>query len=183
MENTFQHVMVDLETYGLRPGCTIRSIGAVAFSFMHENTRKFEINVSREDSKTLGFKEEPSTIMWWETQPEAVRNQFNLTAYPVNVAIARFIQFFKESNAPFIWSHGANFDLPILDFAFDLFKQPAPWHYANTRDTRTIYWMGDIDSRTEEFDGVRHTALADAEHQVKCLRKAMKNIWSNKVNR
>ena len=179
----FEHVMVDLETFGLRPGCAIRSIGAVAFSFTHHNHFKFDANVSRIDSERAGFKEEPATIKWWEEQPDAVRLSFGTTALPVEEALIRFVNFFKESKAQYIWSHGANFDLPILDFAFDKYSIKAPWNYGDTRDTRTIYWLGDVNSRDVTFDGLRHTALADAMHQVKCLRIATANIWSNKVKR
>jgi len=64
-----EHVMIDLETLGRRAGCSILSIGAVAFDpKTKELGAEFYVVVNRLSCFKLGLHEDPETVKWWEGQ-------------------------------------------------------------------------------------------------------------------
>lgn len=79
-----------------------------------------------------------------------------------------------------VWSHGAPFDLPILADAYrDALNIREPWHYRTPRDTRTLFWLAGFNPSGKDIvpmEGVKHSALADAVWQARCVIVAMAEL-------
>jgi exodeoxyribonuclease VIII len=61
------------------------------------------------------------------------------------------------------WSHGATFDLVIIEDVLRQLGKPAPWNFWQLRDTRTIFDLG-LDPDMPK--GGLHNALEDAIRQA-----------------
>jgi hypothetical protein len=174
-------IMIDLETWGLVPGCAIRSIGAVVFDMENQQMlgQTFYRNVDKESCLGVDMVVDKGTEEWWERQSMEAQASF-LIPYPVNIyaAFDEFTSWFLQNGttagAVRVWSHGAGFDLPILRWTAQRLGRKVPWHYQNERDTRTLFMMakeGDpvfFDQHIKSFSqGVNHHALDDAITQAK----------------
>lgn len=183
-----QHVMIDIETLGLLPGCAILSIGACRFALDGTGTGEtFYINVDRESCLHYGLWADPQTEAWWATQSEEAKTAL-LTPEPVGLsnALLRFSEWLTKTSAAgpvSVWSHGAGFDLPILHVAAQKIQQKMPWSYRNERDTRTIFMLA---AELNEFKfehfiapfkhGVHHNGLDDAITQAIQIQKSWEII-------
>lgn len=170
------HVMLDLETWGKKPGCAIRSIGAVAFDpFDWSVWHEFYLNLSDE----VGERDK-STVEWWSEQNAEAQAVFTDPALPratTAYAVRNFVEFFKFYKGVYIWSHGAGFDVPIIEWAMDKLWVPVPWRFDNIRDTRTAYHMSGMrPSKSTGKYTVAHHALHDAARQTLCLQAAYKRL-------
>lgn len=169
-------LMVDLETWGTRPGCIIRSIGAVQFD-RHSGKigNEFYAVVTEKSQKKLKMHRDPSTEAWWlKPEQEHAHRQLVEAADQLDIteALNRFINFFRDARVQYIWSQGSNFDEPIIVHAMHLCKLPEPWKFWDTRDTRTAYDMAGFNPRTIKRAGTYHNALDDAKHQAECVYRA-----------
>lgn len=72
-----------------------------------------------------------------------------------------------------VWSHGLNFDIPILVSLFAAYKQREPWHYRTPRDTRTMMMLAGIDKvrATDVKHSAEHDAIAQALTMQDCFQK------------
>lgn len=61
------HCMLDLETFGTKPGSVIRSIGAVMFDLDGRTGPEFYRNIDEESCVKAGLTYDPSTVSWWAT--------------------------------------------------------------------------------------------------------------------
>lgn len=169
------HIMVDLETWGLRPGCAIRSIGAVVFDpYSDIIGGRFYRNVDLESCIDLGLCQESVTVEWWN-KPEMAEARKAFEEQPVftiRQAAMDFKKWFHRQLGKQFWSQGANFDEPILTHIFDHLEIQVPWKFFNARDTRTCYEMAKFNTKTITRVGNHHNALDDAEHQVLCVQAA-----------
>src|SRR5690554_2606812 len=110
-------VMIDLETLGTTPGCSILSIGAVAFD---ENGlgAEFYCVVSRESCQKYGLHEDRETLKWWENQSEEARKV--LTEAEHGNALEPALSMLSTFRGQFdleevrIWGNGSDFDNAIL---------------------------------------------------------------------
>ena len=170
-------VMLDLETWGTRPGCDIRSIGACVFDPVRQvvgdadGSRTFYIACDNppdplwadwngEPPVKYPLHRDPRTVQWWSEQSDEAQAAF---ANPVDLreALDRFDHWLQSvagrgNYSPAnqhvlnirLWSHGAAFDPPILAEAYHAVGLPVPWHYRAPRDTRTLFDMAGIDDHT-----------------------------------
>lgn len=165
-----EHVMLDLETWGTKPGSAIRSIGMVQFDpFTPEFGQKFYCNVDKESQTKLGATIDKNTEEWWLKQSKEAREALDHDQMSVEQTCLAVIQYFKSTNAKFVWAQGSNFDPVLLEAIFDMVGMRVPWKYYNTRDTRSIYHAANFDDRTIPRVGNHHNALHDAMHQVRCI--------------
>lgn len=166
-------VMLDLETYGTRPGCGIISIGAVAFNHLTGDLGpEFYTVISRKDSMKFGLHELPSTMEWWSKQsPEAraVLDEAKSSKVTVRGACDAFRAFMNEVGTannlkqPHVWGLGADFDGPILAHLYHEMGEPLPW-----RKNRCLRMLRDLlpDVAKVPRVGTFHNALDDARTQV-----------------
>jgi hypothetical protein len=177
------HVMMDLETWGVAPGCAIRSIGAVEFCpVTGELGDEFYINVSESSCLDLGLVKDPGTVSWWSKQSKEAQDALLVDPRTVDEALTAFTKFWQGARAEFIWSQGGNFDEPILGAIYTRVKRRPPWKFHNSRDTRTSYhygsMLGDF-SFSVKREGTYHNALDDAKHQARCVHLATRAIRKN----
>lgn len=183
-----KEIMFDTETLGKRAGCALLSIGAVAFdpwglydgkhqAISLEN--QFFAKISLESCKAAGLFVDPSTKEWWDTQsPEAIENAFGGTV-PLRDALEGFSEWLFDvcgktpdgDAACNVWSHGEDFDQPIVNHAYEILGLKKPWPYNGGRDTRTALDMGGV-----AYKGVSHMAVKDSLDQALAVRRSFSNL-------
>jgi hypothetical protein len=173
------HVMIDLETWGLRPGDAIRSIGAVAFD-PHDprggRGTTFYANVTLESCQVNGLKVDPLTVNWWRDQSHEARAALGVDQKPLREVADAFNLWWAQQGGTCVWSHGAAFDLPIWQAASEAVQTAVPWDYRLIRDTRTLYVAAGFDVRTVSPVGTAHNALDDACFQADCVIAAYRML-------
>lgn len=186
----YVHVMVDLETMGKKSDAPIVSIGAVIFNpetgFLGETFYKV---VSLESAVSWGAEIDPSTVIWWMKQSSEARSEIaNDNAIQLDDALLQFSEFVFENipggcETAQIWGNGATFDNTILRSSYERACLDCPWGYRNDRDVRTMVELGKaigFDAKTSiPFEGERHNALADAQHQARYVSAIWQRLIKN----
>jgi hypothetical protein len=166
--------MMDIETLGVKPGCQILTIAVARFD-KNNIYERFYKRVVYPNQYPLTI--DNSTLKWWQTQSQAVRDEaFN--AQPreelkdILIELNRFLEKNTKSKIH-MWSHGKEFDIPIIEYAYSLFNLPILWKFWDTRDTRTLYDFCKIDLKTinvpENFEA--HNAMGDVLRQIIAVQK------------
>ena len=165
------NVMIDIETLGKKAGCSILSIGATVFGTTDNIAREdFYVTVDRYSCGDLGLFEESDTVDWWRKQSPEARAEAFSGKLDIRTALGKLYNYIKDIEAAFnvstkVWANGANFDIPILEAAYDLADISVPWRYHNVRCYRTLKALATVAETS--FQGVKHNALADAMHQAR----------------
>lgn len=168
------HVMLDLETWGTRPGSALRSIGAVTFdpdAGIVGST--FYRNIDKASCLAFGLTIDADTIAWWEKQSKESIEALEVDQRSIVHVVNDFNTWFAQVGGKYIWCHGANFDEPLWTAACRALAWPVPWKFWDVRCTRTIFAMADFDTKSLPRDGMHHNALDDAIHQARCVQHAM----------
>jgi hypothetical protein len=169
-----QHIMLDLETFGTKPGCALRSIGAVAFDLDGTIGEEFYLNIDRQSCLDAGLTIDPDTLAWWERQSPEAQAALLVDPHPLAGVVAGFHAWFKQQGGVFVWSHGGNFDEPIWCAAALAVGVRVPWKFWNARCTRTAYHLTDFDPRSIPRQGTYHNARDDARYQARCVIEALR---------
>ena len=154
-------LMVDLETMATGPNATVLTLGAVKFNphgSGYGDKIYFRINIDDQDGRDI----DPATLDWWSKQDPAIMEEaFSPDdRVPLIEAVDRFHKFAWGCDT--FWSHGATFDLVILENLYRQVGKPLPWNFWSLRDTRTVFDLGfDTDMPTAS----KHNALEDAIRQ------------------
>lgn len=167
-------VMIDLETAGNGPGCAIFSIGAVEFDPKGTEVREdkaFYRVINLQSCLDAGLKVDASTIYWWLGQSNPARAALQAGHIDLRPGLYQLSGWIGPLTDVKIWSHGATFDLPILDMAYRAIGQAVPWRYWNCRDTRTILDLADL-TIDKAASNVEHNAKTDAIDQAKWVQQA-----------
>ena len=172
-------IMIDLETLGTRPGCSILSIGACEFGIEGIGKQFYQV-VNLESCTNWGLKIEPRTTMWWLEQDEEARNALlkgQSQSRPLDIALSELISAFNWKNKK-VWCNGASFDFPILEAAFDAVGLRAPWDYWNQMDYRTLKNIvpREVYEKCKVDASVKHQALMDAIAQAYTTINIMKHL-------
>lgn len=167
--------MLDLETFGLKPGHMIRSVGAVEFDpYTGKLGDEFYSNVCEKSCKKLKMTKDEGTVAWWNDPKKAeAQAQLLIDPVPIQDVNERFVTFFKKTGAEFLWSQGSNFDGVLYEHALGLTGHKVPWKFFNAFDTRTAYWMSGFSPFSIKRHGTYHNALDDCKHQVLCVHKSI----------
>lgn len=169
------HVMIDLETFGTRPGSVIRSIGAVVFDPRGKSPGKtFYRNIRLQTAIGAGLSLDADTILWWEEQSDEARKALRKDAHSLVEVVTTFNEWFQDQGGDCVWSHGANFDGPLWEAAARAVDYAVPWKFYKAFCTRTLFWARGFDTRSIPRGGTHHNALDDALYQVQCVQAAMK---------
>jgi hypothetical protein len=174
-----QQIMLDLETLSTRPDAAILSIGACFFDIKTGKIGDtFHRHIQIDDAPERGHIS-ADTVLWWLSQTEDARKAITqpTEADTLKAALYDFIKFVPRSPSITLWSNGATFDLVIIRQAIERCKQFTPWQYWQERDTRTIVDIanqitGINTSKTTNFTGTKHDALADAIFQAQYVSAA-----------
>ncbi len=155
-------IMCDLETTGIRAGCGILSIGACTFDL----TSTFYERIDIQSCHHYGLRDDPETIMWWSKQDPIAKAEAFSGTKDLLMVLGKFSDWFRRHDGQiFIWGNGADFDLPILTAAFEAVCIKQPWKPYNGRCYRTLKNLYK-DVKMREFEGLKHSALADAKNQA-----------------
>lgn len=156
--------MIDMETLAVSPRAVVLSLGAVHFDphgSGHTEELYFKVDIDSQDR----FKREidPNTLEWWSKQdPEIMEAAFGeKDRISIEDAMNKFHKFAWGCDA--FWSHGATFDLMIIQDIYSQLGKPLPWNYWQLRDTRTLFDLG-VDPAMPQ--GSKHDALQDAIRQA-----------------
>lgn len=175
-------IMLDLETWGTRPGCAIRSIGAVTFDPNGDDTgNEFYVNVSDMSCELAGLTMDPNTVAWWERQSKEAQDALLVDPQPLSDALWSFANWFQTMGGKRIWSHGANFDQPILEAAYVACDfSGAPWDFWNSRCSRTLLDIAQVDTKAGAVGrrGTAHKAIDDAKFQALCVQAGIKRLFT-----
>lgn len=160
--------MIDLETWGTRPGSAITQIGAVRFT-SKGITEEFSVLVSLKSCMDAGLTVEPSTVLWWMKQADEARAgmQESPATCSLDEALSLFVDWFTRKPVEAVWGNGAAFDNTLLVSAFEAVKLIPPWDFRADRCYRTM--KNEYPDVTFVREGVAHNALNDAYSQAKHL--------------
>lgn len=162
--------MIDLETMSLRANAAIISIGAVKFD---PDTGKLgetfyqAVDIASYERSSSKYDIQGRTLQWWMSQSDAARAVFEDPAKEhIITSLIKLSAFF--GGAIYVWSNGANFDVPILENAYDVEYMFAPWKFYNVRCHRTFKNLvpRDVIELPDLDKGVEHNALDDAIKQA-----------------
>jgi len=158
-----RHCMIDLETLATGPNATVLTLGAVKFNPWGQGySDKIYFRIDLDDQDALGREVDPNTLDWWSKQDPAIMEEaFHPDdRIPLKEAVDRFHKFAWGCDQ--FWSHGATFDLVIMENLYKQLGKPLPWNFWQLRCTRTIFDLGwDPDMPKNS----KHNALEDAIRQ------------------
>lgn len=170
------HLMLDLESLGVRPGSVVLSAEFVRF----DDLASCSLNLSIADQQALGLEIDPATHQWWGQQKPESWAAATQNAQPLAAGLAYFATWIDWATANrtrplYVWCHGASFDAPLLGELYRRAGIVCPWSFRDVRDTRTLYDMAGIDLRTYS-DGTDHVALGDALCQTRAAVDAIHRL-------
>lgn len=169
------NVMIDLETLGTRADAAIISLGAVKFEFEGGPiVDTFKINIDAASCKSHGLYIDKETVEWWSKQSKEARQAWMKDPVTLTGAIDSFTQWYGKKSLP-TWSHGAGFDIPILEYTYKkCFNNLPPWKYYDVYCCRTVMNMAGYDLKKErESSGTYHDALEDSKAQALAVIKIL----------
>ena len=169
------HVMIDLETLGTKADAVILSIGAVRFDLDSDgiDDTGFYASISIDSNTEAGRKINEDTLLWWMKQSTEAQAVFHEPKGSLETALEDLALWFGK--AKFIWSNGADFDIPILAHAFSHFGWDTPWEFYNARCVRT--YKNSPGARGIKIpNAVKHNAFHDALAQVQLVQAIQKNL-------
>lgn len=175
----FSNCMLDLETFGTKPGSVIRSIGAAMFDLDTGDVGStFYRNITRQSCEAAGLTVDPSTEAWWAKQSKEAQDALLVDQRPLGGVIDEFHDWFRENDGVQIWCQGANFDSVLWEAAIKarLATAQTPWKFWNVRDTRTVYEIAGFNDKSVERPGTYHNALDDSLHQIRCVTEALRQL-------
>lgn len=163
-----EHIMLDLETMGTRPGALLLSIGAVRFNpWGRELGEKFHVGIEMQSAHASGMTIEASTLQWWmhdDRQPARTALEA-LEKIDLFTALEGFSMWCAEAPFDAIWGNSAAFDCGLLKAAYELTGIETPWKFWHERCYRTLRGVAPEVS-IPATEGVAHDALADAVRQA-----------------
>jgi hypothetical protein len=157
--------MVDLETFGTKPGSPIASIGAVRFDG-EKILDKFYVVVDVAHSPLQAF--DGDTVKWWLGQAKGAQEALlNKESHSLFGALHMFTEWLGD-DAGEVWGNGASFDNVLLQAAYEACGMDVPWKFWNDRCFRTVKNLY-RDVKAPKRKGTHHNALDDAIHQAEHL--------------
>jgi 3'-5' exoribonuclease Rv2179c-like domain len=170
------HAMVDIETFGVRPGYAIRSIAALQFDLDGRKGREFYANISLASCEERGLLVDPATLRWWAEQSEGARAKLEINQRPLLDVLAEFNVWWDQVGVQKIWGQGAAFDPVLIEAAMEKCSLRPHWKFWNVRDTRTTYELAELDTRDVKRAGIHHHGTDDCAYQVDCVAEAVRRL-------
>ncbi len=168
-----EHVMIDLETLGRRAGCSILSIGAVAFDPKTGRLGpELYVVVNRLSCFNLSLHEDPETVKWWEGQNAEAKKilaEVDGGGEQLPAALAKLTEYLAQfgHKKVKVWGNGSDFDNAILTACYAAIGQNIPWDFWNNRCYRTMKSLKPAVKLKRQ--GTYHNALDDAKSQAQHL--------------
>lgn len=168
------HMMIDLETYSTKSNAVPRSIGVVLFNLKGETEVVMHRGIDIESCLMAGLEIDQDTINFWRRQPEEYRKKLQeMLTFSLTNVLNELQKIAEDAlRELWVWSHGSNFDMVILENAYKGIGQMAWWKYGNVRDTRTLFDLADY----KYVSKGGHDALADAVRQAEAVAYAYQSL-------
>jgi hypothetical protein len=168
-------IMIDIESLNTTPDCVILTIGAVLFDPRGQGIiSKIEIRPTIEDQTEIYNRSiNDATLEWWGKQsPEAIEEAMgDQGRVSFSDAMKQLYDFCWNHGKP--WSHGAPFDIVVMEHAWRQLGLRSPWSYGDVRDTRTLFDITGVSLRDKKYKtSTTHKAVEDAEHQAIVVQDA-----------
>lgn len=165
---TVQHIMLDIETLGTRPGSIVLTIGAVKFSKGGLGDA-FYRSISKADSFAHGLTRDPATVEWWQQQSEEAREAALAGMDTLQDTLKAFTEFCTAGDplAIAMWGNGSDLDNVLLEEAYWAAGMKTPWRFTGNRCYRTVKNLFP-DVQVDPV-GTTHNALDDATYQANHL--------------
>ena len=170
------HISLDIETLGTKPGCKVLSIGACVVG---DTARNFYTEVCPD---IQSGRVDPATESWWEAQPRGPLFLANCqwggrSMWGALGKLADWLEEVQLPNKPMrIWTRG-QFDLPILEWHYNVEDLEVPWHYWEAMDLRTALAMFPrISVPRHPLAFPAHHALGDAQYQALCVNQVIREV-------
>jgi DNA polymerase III epsilon subunit-like protein len=174
-------IMIDLETLDVLPTASVLTIGAVRFDPFGDDVNdpdcdKFYVKVDLDSCDRYGCTVSQDTVEWWAKQSQEAQDEaFNPEGrIPIESAMDQLYKFCWGGKR--VWSHGAGFDVIILEHLFRKVGKAIPWSFWEVRDTRTLFDLG-IDPKRPPV--LKHHALEDAWNQAVGVQNVFKTLRSS----
>ena len=171
-------IMIDLETLVVLPTASILTIGAVKFDPFGDDVNdpdcdKFYVKVDMDSCDRYSCTVSQDTVEWWAKQSKEAQDEaFSPDGrIPIESAMDRLYKFCWGAKR--VWSHGAGFDVIILENYFRKVGKAIPWSFWEVRDTRTLFDLGINPNRPPVL---KHHALEDAWNQAVGVQNVFKII-------
>ena len=176
------HVSVDLETLGTVADAVILSIGAVRFDpdSNQIDDAGFYRSISIDSNLDHKRRVQEDTLIWWMKQPAAAQKVFHEPKEILETALCDFSDWLGDDKS-FMWSNGADFDLPMLAHAFTQCTVTIPWKFWNSRCLRTLKNLPGAKNVTVPRMGTHHNALQDAIYQAQLIQAIFAAMNGKKV--
>lgn len=158
------HLMIDLETLAVSPRAAILTLGAVKFDPKDNKLGEtLYFRVDLDDQDKLKRDVDSNTLDWWAKQDPVIMEEAFSPDNRIKLvdAIGRFHKFAWGCKT--FWSHGATFDLVIIEDIYRQLGKNSPWNFWQLRDTRTLF---DLGHDPEMPKTGKHDALQDAMRQA-----------------
>lgn len=178
-------MILDLETLGTEPGSVVLQVGAIAFnSYTRVELARFERNIDIGSQLLVGLTVDPKTLHWWGQQSREAQASVFAPGVSISAAVRDFMLFWGAcgcTDQSRIWARGTDFDPTIWAAAMTAAETVVPWQHHLARDVRTLLEDRGVDREAIMRRGIRHRAVADAEHDLDCMRAAQRtdNMWSD----
>lgn len=171
--------MLDLETMGLPPKGAIISMGAIPFDTDGTTGPHFHSLIDLEDCVKCGMEITPSTLLWWmgkltfENRGEVIGGNREC----LKTALIRFSDYVKQFPPGLkIWANSPNFDLALLETAYQLTGIKYPFRFNSYLDVRTIKWFGKEYGIPVSNLGNNHNSLDDCYNQIKLVTSVLNQL-------
>ena len=177
------HIMIDIESLDTSPYCVILTIGAVRFDPRGDGiVEKLELRPTIEDQTEIYNRViNDDTIRWWGTQnPAALEEAMgDYGRESLKDCMEKLYKFCWNRQA--VWSHGAPFDVVVMETAMRQTlterPNPIPWPFYTVRDTRTLFEIAGVSLKDKKYaTKTTHKAVEDAEHQALVVQDAYKKL-------
>jgi exodeoxyribonuclease VIII len=173
------HVMLDLETLSTRKDAAVFQIAALCFDpETGETGTSFCAFIRPGDVRghlDIG------TLAWWMTQQACgdVARRWQNAGLRSTEALSDLGEWLSLHDVKALWSHGATFDIVVLENQYTAQGLTKPWSYRIERDTRTLYALAYADGKApyvETDDARKHDAAYDCEVQAQQVSIAWRSL-------
>ena len=166
-------IMIDIESLDTTPDCVILTIGAVRFDPKGIGVvEKLELRPTiDEQTEKYGRTISESTLAWWSGQSATAQEEAfgDKDRISFKECMEKLYKFCWNRKA--VWSHGAPFDVVVMESAMRNLNIQIPWPFYTVRDTRTLFDITGV-SLKDGGHVTTHRAVEDAERQAIIVQKA-----------
>lgn len=170
------HVMIDIETLGTKPGAVILSLAAVQFDLSGKIGEMWAGNINIQEQLDKGSVIEAGTLLWWERQDKEARDAaYVLSSNTAEQMLNAFAIWYRTLGLEYPWGNSARFDMGLLENLYLRLNMQPPWKHYNERDCRTIEFLAPSIRKAIERTGA-HSPIEDCKYQIEYVTKTLKAI-------